>query len=275
MLDKRLKEKLTPWIESFIGIPLSKLSDTEVPIFTTESPIGMGKGDQKKLVAIEIRNKRVIVVNDEDLLFDLKPLIYRLTPPTIFSTYGFFELSRVTLEYGISVWGPDWFLFCDEASVNTESDPRVNQIGETALSEVDYKEFWHCDSDALTGFAIKEENNVVALATVTERNHPVFEIGMEVSRNSQGTGMGRAVVSAAARWILETGHLPMAVLSPFNIPSMRTLTSSGLGYLFQCMSGTTQEFKVPPQPLGSPRPSTKMYNLYPGWAMNKRILPKE
>ena len=275
MLNNKLRKNLTPWIEDYKGISYSKLSDTEVPIFLTKRQIGSGDGERKDLIAIEIEGKRGLVVSNESLLPELESLIDRLDPTTIYSSYGFFEMSRITLEYGISVWGPDWFLFCDNETVNTQTDPRVEQVDTVDLSAVDYDEFWHCDPQALTGFAIRQGENIAALATLTKRNEPVYEIGMDVSQSQQGTGLGRAVVSSAAQWVLKNGDIPMAVLSPFNIPSMRTLTSSGLRYLFQSMSGATEEFRVPPQPLGMPRPNTKMYNHYPDWAINNQILPKK
>ena len=275
MLNTKLRKNLTPWIEEYMGISFSKLSDTEVPIFLTKRQIGSGDGERKDLIAIEIEGKRGLVVSNESLLPELESLIDRLDPTTIYSSYGFFEMSRITLDYGISVWGPDWFLFCDNETVNTQTDPRVEQVDNIELSAVDYGEFWHCDPQALTGFAIRQGESIAALATLTKRNEPVYEIGMDVSQSQQGTGLGRAVVSSAARWVLKNGDIPMAVLSPFNIPSMRTLTSSGLRYLFQSMSGAAEEFKVPPQPLGMPRPNTKMYNLYPDWAINHQILPKK
>ena len=156
MLNNNLRKNLTPWIEDYMGISLSKLSDTEVPIFLTKRQIGSGDGERKDLIAIEIEGKRGLVVSNESLLPELESLIDRLDPTTIYSSYGFFEMSRITLEYGISVWGPDWFLFCDNETVNTQTDPRVEQVDNIELSAVDYGEFWHCDPQALTGFAIRQ-----------------------------------------------------------------------------------------------------------------------
>ncbi len=50
-------------------------------------------------------------------------------------------------------------------------------------------EFWHCDPDAADGFGIREDEKIVALATVIDREPPVSECGMEVSQDSQGKGL--------------------------------------------------------------------------------------
>ena len=61
MLNNNLRRILTPWIEEYMGISLSKLSDTKVPIFLSKRQIGSGDGEQKDLIAIEIEGKRGLV----------------------------------------------------------------------------------------------------------------------------------------------------------------------------------------------------------------------
>ena len=68
MLNNKLRKNLTPWIEEYMGISFSKLSDTEVPIFLTKRQIGSGDGERKDLIAIEIEGKRGLVVSNESLL---------------------------------------------------------------------------------------------------------------------------------------------------------------------------------------------------------------
>ena len=97
---------------------------------------------------------------------------------------------------------------------------------------------------------------------------------MDVLADARGTGFGRAVVSAAGRWILDQGRLVMASTAPFNVPSARTLRSAGLQYGFTAMLGRPGVLKVPPQPLGLPYPGADVHNLYPDWAMNKDIRPR-
>ena len=114
----------------------------------------------------------------------------------------------------------------------------------------------------------------VALATVIDRGDPVWEIGMEVTPVRTGRGLGRAVVAAAARWILDNGRIVLATVGQFNVPSARTLRSVGLQYTFMDIKGLPGPFKVPPQPLGRPYPEAQVYDYYPRWAINDDILPK-
>ena len=86
--------------------------------------------------------------------------------------------------------------------------------------------------------------------------------------------MRRAVVAAAARWILDNGRIVLATVGQFNVPSARTLRSVGLQYTFMDIKGLPGPFKVPPQPLGRPYPEAQVYDYYPRWAINDDILPK-
>jgi hypothetical protein len=267
MISSRLQDQLFPWVEKYSKAPLSSFGRKTMPVIIPTDPLEK----PTDLLAIQVGDQRALILNDQDIEPKLKELVGNLHPDTIFSTFGFYELSRVTLPYGISVWGPNWFLFGEECTIGANIDNRVEKINDNDLSEVDYKRFWHCYPQAIAGFGIREAGEITALATVKDRESPVCEIGMEVSQGSQGKGMGRAVVTAAARWILENGQIPLAVVGPFNIPSTRTLRSSGLEYMFQCMEGKRDLFYVPPQTLGFPSPDTVMYNSYPNWAMNKDI----
>ena len=267
MISQRLQEQLLPWIENYSRASLSSFGAKNIPLIVPAHPLEK----PTELLVAQIGNQTALVLNNPDIAPKLEGLLEELSPDMIFSTFGFYELSRVTLPYGISVWGPNWFLFGEESTIGDSIDNRVEKINDNDLNEVDYKQFWHCYPKAIAGFGIKEDGKIAALATVKNRESPVCEIGMEVLQSSQGKGMGRAVVTAAARWILENDQIPLAVVGPFNIPSARTLRSSGLEYLFQCMEGKKELFYVPPQTLGFPRPDTVMYNSYPKWAMNKDI----
>ena len=83
-----------------------------------------------------------------------------------------------------------------------------------------------------------------------------------------------AVVETAARWILEQGKLIVASAAPFNSPSLRTLRSVGLDYVFTTMRSSEMPMKVFPQQLGVPLPNIPLYNYYPDWATNQTILPR-
>ena len=126
----------------------------------------------------------------------------------------------------------------------------------------------------MAAFGVHEDGRLAALATVVDRGEPVLEIGMEVAPGAKGRGLGRAVVAAAARWIVESGSVALATVAGFNVPSARTLRSVGLDYLFMDLEGKRGPVSVPPQTLGAPYPGAKLYDYYPRWAMNQEIMPK-
>ena len=131
------------------------------------------------------------------------------------------------------------------------------------------------ESSCVVTLFTEQFGKIAALATVTNRGGNVYEIGMEVERYAQGSGMGRAVVNGAAQWILEKGGTPCATVGSFNVPSARTLRSVGLTYYLTDMAGGTGDFAVPPQALGTPIKDIDIYNLYPDWAMNPKIKSKK
>ena len=183
-------------------------------------------------------------------------------------------MARITLPGGVAVWGPTWYLIGDESTFKPVDDDRIVRVSQSDLAAVDYDLFWHCRPNALAGFGVYEGKRLVALATVRDAGEPVWEIGMEVAPDTKGRGLGRAVVAAAAGWILDSGRIALATVGPFNVPSTRTLRSVGLRYMFTITKGTPAPFKVPPQVLGSPYPGAAVYNYYPSWAMNQSILPR-
>ena len=97
---------------------------------------------------------------------------------------------------------------------------------------------------------------------------------MDVIPQAKGRGLGRAVVAAAANWIIGNGGIPMATVGPFNVPSVRTLRAVGLRYAFTTSVTMEGPFRIPPQMLGSPLPDAEVYDYYPRWAMNRKIRPK-
>ncbi len=157
---------------------------------------------------------------------------------------------------------------CLFAEINGFSD-------KVELAVIDRDTFWHCFiSEAMAGFGIHESGRLVALACVRDEGDSVWEIGMDVLHDAQGGGLGRAVTSAAAKWILDHDKLVLATTSAFNVPSARTLRSVGLQYTFSNMGGRPGGFRMPPQPLGSPYPGAEVFDFYPRWAMNQDIKPR-
>lgn len=196
-----------------------------------------------------------------------------LSNDELYSVLGAYELSRVTLEQGVSVWGPTFWYFGDERTVRS-GDGRAEALSRDRVDAiVDPEVFWHCDwRTAAANFGIVEGDRLVALTTVRDIGAPVFEIGVDVAPDTGLRGLGGAVMKAAYRWILEQGGLVHARTSPWNVPSARLLRSVGLRNVLCELVGTRGGFKVPPQPLGKPRADTVVHDHYPVWAQNSEIV---
>ena len=269
MIGDRLQKRITEWTEQFIGVPMSALRHHPIPVLTTEREPKI----DHPLVIIRSGDGSALAARS-DLCDAVRPIMDGLHADLVFSPFGVYELARATLPLGITIWGPTFFLFGDADTVKASGDGRVLEVGREELGSVDYSIFWHCQQDSPTGFAVYERGELSALATVVDRGDPVWEIGMETHPRAQGRGLGRAVVNAAANWIVQNGNVPLATVGTFNVPSARTLRSVGLRYAFMTVDGRPGPFMVPPQTLGSPCPGETLYNYYPDWAMTKDILPR-
>ena len=269
MTDDRLLSVVQPWMERFYGIALSDLGTNPTPVIPADPQQNL-----LPLRALKIGEKSAVIARP-DWVKNLRPIVSDLDPDLLFSSFGTYELSRVTLRDGIGVFGPSWLLFADEKSFRPINDPRTVHLGPDELSDFDYQHFWHCSPESLAGFAIFDSERLVALATVRDIGHPVWEIGMEVALDSKGRGLGAAVVSAAAKWILDSERYILATTAAFNVPSARTLRSLGLRHTATDMQSREGRFELPPQPLGKPYPETDIYDYYPRWAMNQDIKPRD
>ena len=259
---------LRSWTERHLGLPLAALGGDPVPVVEIEPGAVCGP-----LVALKLEG-RCAVASRADWMEELRSLAARLPMEMIFSPFGCAELARITLPHGYGIWGPTWYLFGDESSVGPGGDDRPSRFTPDDMRGIDYDLFWHCAPEAVAGFGISEEGRLTALAVVTGRGDPVWEIGMDVIPEAKGRGLGRAVVAAAAAWIIGNGGIPMATVGPFNVPSVRTLRAVGLRYAFTTSVAMEGPFKIPPQMLGSPLPDAEVYDYYPRWAMNRKIRPR-
>ncbi len=266
--DVRLFNSVQPWIEGQLGFPLSDMAVDTVPVLAADPKIS-----DPPLRALRVGERAAIVARPV-WVGPLKEIANSLHPDLLFSVFGAYELSRITLPDGVGVWGPVWYLFADRTCLRPPGDIRPVRLEPSDLADVDYRLFWHCSPESLAGFGVFDRDRLIALATVWDVGNPVWEIGMDVLPDAKGTGLGRAVVAAAARWIVENGRLVLATTASFNVPSARTLRAVGLRYLFSALNGTEGLMNLPPQPLGLPYPDATVHNLYPEWAMNKVIRPK-
>ena len=263
-----LPEPLRFWTERHLGMPLAALGGDPVPVVEIEPGAACGP-----LVALQLEG-RCALAGRGDWLDDLRSLAARLPMEMIFSPYGCAELAGVTLPHGYGIWGPTWYLFGDESSVGPCGDERPRRFTPDDMRGLDYDLFWHCAPEAVVGFGIAGEGRLTALAVVSGRGDPVWEIGMDVIPEAKGRGLGRAVVAAAVDWVIGNGGVPMATVGPFNVPSVRTLRAGGLRYAFTPSVATEGPFRIPPQMLGSPLPDTEVYDFSPRWAMNQKIRPR-
>ncbi|HHZ93401.1 TPA: N-acetyltransferase [Candidatus Poribacteria bacterium] len=260
---------LQPWLDNQLGTSIDSASADPVSVYSTPPR----QKDQSGLWAIRVGEKGVITTRLE-WLNALKLSIADLSAGQLFSTFGAYELSRITLADGVGVWGPSWLLVGDSGSFQPVSDDRPIQLEADEISRhADPDLFWHCFPDqVISGFAIFEVGQLVALASVSLVSNEIWEIGIDVVPKAKGRGLGRAVVSAAGQWTLSHSRLIYATTAAWNVPSARLLRSVGLKYVASIMTGIAGPFRVPPQPLGYPCRGVDIYNYYPDWAMNKGIL---
>ena len=269
MADTRLLNIVRPWIEQHLGFPYSAMRADTVPVLAASADTL-----DLPLRAIKVGNKAALATWPK-WVEGLEPVVDDLPLDMLFSVLGAYNLARVTLPYGVGVWGPVWYFFADEESWQPCDNDRVVHFRPSDLANVGYDLFWHCSPNSLAGSGIFDDDRLIALATVWNSGDPMWEIGMDVIPDAKLAGLGRTVVSAAARWILDNSKVVLGTTSPFNVPSARTLRSAGLQHVFTSMNGTQGIMQTGPQPLGLPHPSAKVYNLYPKWAMNKDILPQK
>ena len=262
---------LSPWLENQLGHALDKAAQGHCAVLPGPA---VDEPDRTALLAYRIGRAAIIRV-PETWLQRIRSVVADLSLDEVFSVFGAYELSRVTLEEGVGVWGPSWYYFADRDSFVSGVPTEAVQLDAAAMQDADPDVFWHCDrAGAAVGFGVFEQGRLVALAGVRDIGAPVYEIDVDVAPANGRRGLGRAVMGAAGRWILERGGLPLARTAPWNVPSARLLRSLGMRYTLCDMVGTPGPFRVPPQPLGKPTPEARMYNLYPAWAMNKNIEPK-
>ena len=258
-------------LEEKLGASLDVMASAPVPVLASaqRSP------ELRPLWALRSGNRGLVSVQ-EQWVEPLQAVVNGLALDELFSIFGAYELSKITLSDGVALWGPSMYYFGDERTLRPSLEAGAVQFEvEELRRSIDCEIFWHCSLDeALTGFGVVEEGEIVALAVVVPTFEQIWEIGMEVAPRAKGRGLGRAVVGAAGRWIVQNERLVMATVAPWNVPSTRTLRSVGLNYVLMSMDTLAGHFHVPPQPLGHPRPGEALYNHYPNWAMNQDIRPK-
>jgi hypothetical protein len=281
-ISKNLDKTVKLWIRNnipdyeqcdpniFVGELRKKPSDS--PIAATQEPLA-GHGFKDSIWIFEY-DQNIYLGVEENAREEIQDFLSKTHKDMIFSSYGTYELSRITHKFGYYVWGPSWVLFAEENNWIDIKKHNVEVLSSDSFNKiVDKNIFWHNDFNCLKAFVVVEKEKIIASATLTDVGNNFVEIGVDTHPDSQLSGLGSTVYSAAGRWAFENGMVPFSSVGPFNIPSTRTQINSGMKYIGVDMTGT-KEFAVPPQPLGKPSPNIDINDYYPEWAKNQNIYKK-
>ena len=265
MSNKVILDRINRWVGSYYGIGIDDLEVNQNNIRELSIEYHF------PFRAININGKTGFGAS-RDILKNLQPIISKLSTDEIFSTFGSFELSKITLPFGYGIWGPTWFMFTDRFCADFSKDINVIDINEEEILKIDNKIFWHVAiKESIKSYGVYRNNDLIAVSTIQNRGDDVYEISMDVHPDAQSSGLGKAVVSKAVNYIISLGKIAMASVGVFNIPSNRTLRSVGMEMVITDMKGLPGDFMIEPQALGVPAPGYTVLNRYPYWAMNQNI----
>ena len=264
-MSSKILDRISGWIAKYYGINISDLKVNQKYISELSLEYSF------PFRAVKINGKTAFTAN-KYIIKNLEPIISKLSTDEIFSTFGSFELSKITLPFGYGVWGPTWFMFTDTFCFDFSKDINIIDINEIEILKIDNKIFWHVAiQESIKSYGVYKNNNLIAVSTVQDRGDDVYEISMDVHPNAQSSGLGKALVSKAVNYVISLDKIAMASVGIFNIPSNRTLRSVGMEMLITDMKGLPGDFMIEPQPLGEPAPGYTVLNRYPYWAMNQNI----
>jgi len=232
-----------------------------------------GDAHPEPLVAYRIGDLAMVRVVEE-MGAEVRSVVDGLSHDELFSLFGVYELARVTLPHGVGIWGPTLYYFGNADTFRPSEHDTAVQLTKKELDEIaNPRLFWHCDwTESVANFGVFEDGRLAALTTVHDYGDPVYAIGVDVAPGSGLRGLGRAVMAGTCKWVLDQGRVILATSAQWNIPSVRLQRSMGLRYVLSDLHGSFGSFKVPPQPLGKPRPDVETHDLYPIWAQNKEII---
>ncbi|MCH7734007.1 MAG: GNAT family N-acetyltransferase [Chloroflexi bacterium] len=265
MSDSRLLEHMWPWIEEQFGFALRDAA-TDTPIVAA-----LPEDAQHPLIAVRAGGL-VAVAAREEWVDGVRQIVEDLHADLLFSIVGAYELSRVTLPDDVAVWGPIPGYVADGTTWISADDDRPVRLTQEQVGEIDWSLFWHSGGpNSLAHFGIYQNGRLIALSSLSDQGHNIWEIGVDVAPDLKARGLGTAVVGAAGDFALTEGAVLYASAALWNVPSGRSLRRMGMRYTYSAMLGRPGPFLVPPQPIGEPLPGTPLYDYYPRWAMNKGI----
>ncbi len=73
-----------------------------------------------------------------------------------------------------------------------------------------------------------DQETVIGVAMAVADSDTMWQIGIDVTPDFRGKGLGAALTATIAKATLEAGVVPYYATSPANIPSIRTALSAGL-----------------------------------------------
>ena len=264
-MSSKILDRISGWIAKYYGINISDLKVNQKYISELSLEYSF------PFRAVKINGKTAFTAN-KYIIKNLEPIISKLSTDEIFSTFGSFELSKITLPFGYGVWGPSWFMFTDTFCFDFSKDINVIDINEIEILNIDNKIFWHVAiQESIKSYGVYKNNNLIAVSTVQDRGDDVYEISMDVHPNAQTSGLGKDLFSKDLNYVISLYKIEMESVGIFNIPSNRTLRSVGMEKLITDMKGLPGDFMIEPQPLGEPAPGYTVLNRYPYWAMNQNI----
>ena len=265
MINSRLLEQVWPWIEQQFGFPLRDAA-ADAPIVAP-----LAESAQHPLFAVRA-GELVAVAARPEWVNGVRAVVEELHPDLLFSVVGTYELSRVTLPDDVAVWGPIPGYVADRTTWKPVGDDRPTRLTPEEVGEIDWSLFWHSGGPySLAHFGIYQDGRLIALSSLSDHGHNIWEIGVDVVPDLKARGLGTAVVGAAGDFGLAEGAVLYASAALWNVPSGRSLRRMGMRYTYSAMLGRPGPFLVPPQPIGEPLPGTPLYDYYPRWAMNKGI----
>jgi RimJ/RimL family protein N-acetyltransferase len=265
-ISKQLDKTINNWINHHAP----NLENIENGIYISEFDDSNSDKRASKIWIFEYNNSLYLSLN-KNVKEDLLKLIKKTPRDFLFSDYGKYEISKITHDYGYYVWGPTWELFAEEKDWIDINLHEVEILsGDEIKDQLDFKIFWHNYVDCVKGFVIKNNNKIIAAATLLDIGGGFVEIGVDADQSISIAGLGSTVYSAAGRWAFENDIYPYSAVGPWNIPSTRTQLKCGMKYIGIDMSGI-DKFSLSPQTLGYPRKDIKIYDYYPEWAFNKDI----
>lgn len=178
----------------------------------------------------------VVIGATGELISDLRLVLPQGSYEGLFTASGFRAVSGFLKEREVSVWGPLTAFTTSTERLEERMVPDGYRIGIESGEFADTldKSVWPNTSSQVfaprrvPALAIaSHQNSVVGAATLVEDSPFLWQIGIDVSPDHQGRGIGTALTDRVARMAFEKGVAVFYTVGPTAIPSMRNALASG------------------------------------------------